>query len=82
MEDILKLALGLGGCKLSLRLMRPDLDLNDDTEVVDDTEFFRGAARFLLSFARIRVETWRGEPGVGGAGVLRLGEPIQCRERG
>jgi hypothetical protein len=85
MEGSLKLPaalLGLGGCKLSLRLIMPDLDLKDDTSevVVEDTEFFRGAARLLLPFARNRAETWRGEPGLSGAGILRLGEPIQCRE--
>ena len=71
--------LGLGR-KPSLRLMS-DLDLNDDTEVVvDDTEFFRGGARFLLPFAWSRAETWRGERPP--RGVLRLGEPILCAERG
>jgi hypothetical protein len=61
--------------------MIPDLDLTDDTEVVvDDIEFFRGAARFLLLFAWSRTETWRGEPTIRGPGVLRLGEPILCIE--
>ena len=85
MEDTRRLtgilALVLGGYKLSLRLMLPDLDLKDDTEVVvDDTEFFRGAVRFSFPFALSKVEIWRGDPAVSGPGVLRLGEPIRWKD--
>lgn len=75
------LGLVLGGYKLSLRVMLPDLDLKDDIEVVvDDTEFFRGAMGFRCPFALSKVEIWRGELAVSGPGVLRLGEPIRWKE--